>query len=202
MAENYYSKIQKLITDNQYFLSINLKMCIVKIRTVILWSIVLVVIEQAIKWIISTNYQNVNIEIIPSLLEFKPTLNDKTLYWLGLMNIDAGRWARIAIGIIILGICCIYYPYMKETLKYRTCLDVAFIFCFAGVLCSLSDNVFFGGSWDYVYLKPLFIFDLKDLYMNCFVVFFVICCYINRVEISKIRMKDIISFLKNGLKQA
>jgi hypothetical protein len=102
----------------------------------------------------------------------------------------------MATGIICLGIFCLFYPYMKKTLKNKTWLDVAFIFGFAGVLCSLSDNVFFGGSWDYVYLKPLFVFDLKDLYMNCFSVFLVICCHKNRTEISKIKTKDIISFLK------
>jgi hypothetical protein len=153
------------------------------------------VIEQAIKWIISTNYQNINIEIIPSLLEFKPTLNNKTFYWLGLMNIDVGRWARMATGIIFLGMFCLFYLYMKGTLKNKTHLDAAFIFGFAGILCSLSDNIFFGGSWDYVYLKPLFVFDLKDLYLNCFSIFFVICCCKNRTKFSKIKMKDIISIL-------
>ncbi|MDR1624340.1 MAG: signal peptidase II [Tannerellaceae bacterium] len=169
-----------------------------KIRTVILVSIVLVVIEQAIKWIISTNYQHVTVEIIPSLLDFKPTLNNKTFYWLGLMNINVGRWARMATVIIFSGILCLFYLYTKGTFKHKTCLDVAFIFGFAGMLCSLSDNIFFGGSWDYVYLKPLFVFDLKDLYLNCFSVFCVICCYKNRTETSEIKMKDIISFLKYG----
>lgn len=172
-----------------------------KIRRVILWTIVLVAMEQIIKLVISLNYRDITIEIIPSLVEFKPTLNNKTFYWLGLMNIDVGRWARLATGIIILGILCLFFLYLKRTLQNKKWLDIAFTFGFAGVLCSLSDNVFFSGSWDYVYLKPLFIFDLKDIYMNCFSIFFIICCYKNRVEISKIKMQDIISFLKNGLKR-
>lgn len=88
-----------------------------KIRIVTLWTIVLVVIEQVIKLIISTNYRDINFEIIPSLFEFKPILNDKSFYWLSLMNIEVGRWARLATGIILLGILCLYYLCMKTISK-------------------------------------------------------------------------------------
>lgn len=173
-----------------------------KIRTIILLVMILVATEQIIKLIICLNYQDINLEIIPSLVDFKPTLNNKTFYWLGLMNIDVGRWVRLATAIIILRAFCLFYLYLKRTLQNRKWLDISFVFGFAGVLCSLSDNIFFGGSWDYIYLKPLFIFDLKDIYMDCFSIFFIIFCYKNRTEISKIKMKDIITFLKNGLKQS
>lgn len=172
-----------------------------RIRTIIFLVIILVAIEQIIKLIICLNYQDISLEILPSLVDFKPTLNNKTFYWLGLMNIDVGRWLRLATAIIILSALCLFYLYLKRTLQNKKWLDISFVFGIAGVLCSLSDNIFFGGSWDYVYLKPLFIFDLKDIYMDCFSIFFLICCYRNRTEISNIKMKNIISFLKNELKQ-
>jgi lipoprotein signal peptidase len=125
-------------------------------------------IEQVIKLAISLNCRDLNIEIIPSLLEFKPTFNNKTLYWLGLMNIDAGRWGRLVTGVIALGAVSRSYLYLKKISKNEKLVDKGFIFAFAGILCSLCDNIFFGGSWDYVYLKPLFVFDLKDLYLDCF----------------------------------
>lgn len=172
-----------------------------RIRTVILWTIVLVVIEQVIKLIISTNYRDINFEIIPSLFEFKPVLNDKSFYWLSLMNIDVGRWARMATGIIFTGVLCLCYLCMKTISKKGKLIDVAFIFGFAGLLCSLCDNIFFGGSWDYVYLKPLFIFDLKDLYLNCFVILFMIFCTKNHATIKNVKIKDIVSLAKNKQKQ-
>lgn len=171
-----------------------------RIRTIIFLVIILVATEQIIKLIISLNYQDISLEIIPSLIDFKPTLNNKTFYWLGLMDIDVGRWLRLATAIIILSALCLFYLYLKRTLQNKKWLDISFVFGIAGVLCSLSDNIFFRGSWDYVYLKPLFIFDLKDIYMDCFSIFFLICCYRNRTEISNIKMKNIISFLKNELK--
>ncbi|MDR2918564.1 MAG: signal peptidase II [Tannerella sp.] len=172
-----------------------------RIRTVILWTIVLVVVEQVIKLIISTNYRDINFEIIPSLLEFKPVLNDKSFYWLSLMNIDVGRWARMATAIILTGVLCLYYFCMRTISEKGKLIDVTFIFGFAGLLCSLCDNIFFGGSWDYVYLKPLFIFDLKDLYLNCFVILFMIFCTKNHATIKNVKIKDIVSLAKNKLKQ-
>ncbi|GHU64299.1 peptidase A8 [Bacteroidia bacterium] len=145
-----------------------------KIRTIVLWVTVLVVIEQFIKLIISKYYQDINFEIIPSLFEFKPTLNNKSFYWLGLMGIDVGRWARLITGTVALVILYLFYRYMKTVLKKNKLIDVACVFAFAGIICSLCDNVFFGGSWDYIYLKPLFVFDLKDVYLNCFAILFLI----------------------------
>ena len=172
-----------------------------KIRTVILWIIVLVAIEQVIKLVISTNYRDITFEIIPSLLEFKPTLNDKSFYWLSLMNINVGRWGRLVTGITFFGVLCLFYLCMKAISKKGKMLDAAFIFGFAGLLCSLSDNIFFGGSWDYAYLKPLFVFDLKDLYLDCFAILTPIFFYKNKAEINNVNIKDIISFAKSKLKQ-
>ena len=90
--------------------------------------IILVAIEQIIKLIICLNYQDISLEIIPSLVDFKPTLNNKTFYWLGLMNIDVGRWLRLATAIIILIALCLFYLYLKRTLQNKKWLDISFVF--------------------------------------------------------------------------
>lgn len=171
-----------------------------KIKAVILWAIVLVVIEQLIKWIIYINYRDLNIEMIPSLLEFKPTLNNKSFYWLGLMNIEVGRWSRMVTAILVLGVFCLFYLYMKALSSKNKMLDIAFVFGFAGLLCSFCDNLFFGGSWDYVYLKPLFVFDLKDVYLNCFAIFFLLFYLKNYTLMKNTKTKDIVSISINRLK--
>lgn len=167
-----------------------------QIRTIALWTIGLVVIEQIIKLIISGYYRDIHFDIIPSLLEFKPTLNNKSFYWLGLMNIDVGRWARLTTGIICLGMLCLFYLYMRRILKKEKWMDVGFIFGFAGILCSSCDNIFFGGSWDYIYLKPLFVFDLKDVYLNCFVFLLLIGCVKNQKILASAKAKDFWKVIK------
>lgn len=169
-----------------------------KTKTVILWVIILVAIEQIIKLIIAQNYQDVNFEIIPSLVDFKPTLNNKTFYWLGLIDVNVDQIIRLGTGLIFLVVLAIFYLYLKKTIQNRKWVDITFIFGFAGILCSISDNIVFGGSWDYVYIKPLFIFDLKDIYLNCFSILFIVCFYQNRSEMFKIKTKDIIYSLKKN----
>jgi len=44
-----------------------------------------------------------------------------------------------------------------------------FAFLFSGAICSLIDKVFWNGSLDYILVKGLFTFDLKDVYINVFI---------------------------------
>jgi lipoprotein signal peptidase len=148
------------------------------------------VIEQVVKCIISSYYQDIKFDIIPSLLEFKPTLNNKSFYWISLLNIDVGRWARLTTGIIVLVILCLGCFYMRTILKKEKWCDAGFIFGLTGVMCSLCDNIFWGGSWDYVYLKPLFVFDLKDVYLDCFVCLLIISCVKNRKILASAKSID------------
>lgn len=154
-----------------------------KIRKIVLFAITLVVIDQVIKLVISANYRDVNIEIIPSLLEFKPTLNNKSFYWFAIMGIDVGRWSRLLVGFFGLSLLSLLHYQMRKKIKNAKWWDAGFTFGFAGILCSMCDNIFFGGSWDFIYLKPLFIFDMKDLYLNCFVILILVSSYKNKEKL-------------------
>jgi signal peptidase II len=46
-------------------------------------------------------------------------------------------------------------------------VHLAALFIIAAGICVSIDNIFYGGSLDYINLKPLFIFDLKVMYLNC-----------------------------------
>ncbi|KAA6326938.1 hypothetical protein EZS27_024019 [termite gut metagenome] len=70
------------------------------------------------------------------------------------------------------------------------------MFGFAGIICSSCDNIFFGGSWDYVYLKPLFVFDLKDVYLNCFACLFLIGYVKNKKRLASVKAIDIWNIIR------
>jgi signal peptidase II len=168
-----------------------------KIKTIALWVIFLVVIEQIIKLVISTYYQDINLEIIPSLFEFKPTFNDKSFYWVSvLFHADVGRWTRLLTGAIIFVILYIVYRYIKTIYKQSKLVNVAFLFAFAGAMCSMSDNIFFGGSWDYISLKPFPTCDLKDLYLNCFGCLLIIGVLTNQKDLPPVKKNDFWKWLK------
>jgi len=93
----------------------------------------------------------------------------------------------------------IFYGYFRNTnFKSKRLLDFAFVFLLASIICGLLGNlVWENGTLDYIYLKPLFIFDLKDLYNNCFVVLFCIFAVKNNKEIRKMKLKDAAIYFEN-----
>ena len=48
----------------------------------------------------------------------------------------------------------------------RSLLSLAAILTCAGGICAFIDTIVYGGSYDYVLLSPLFIFDLKDCFIE------------------------------------
>ena len=57
--------------------------------------------------------------------------------------------------------------------------DMCFLFIFSGSLCSLIDKIFYGGSLDFIGISNLFIADIKDIYINLGILFFIISIVIS-----------------------
>jgi lipoprotein signal peptidase len=176
-----------------------------KIRTILYWVIILVIIDQIIKIIVNAYFLESRFDIIPSLFEFRPCFNTKHSYFNVLLykhfNIDIGLYAHIILFLIIEIVVLIFYVYFRNIdLRSKKLLDFAFIFQLAGVICAFSGNLIWEkGTLDYIYLKPLFIFDLKDLYLNCFLVLFLIFLLRNDTETRKIKLKDVVLYIKNEI---
>jgi hypothetical protein len=57
----------------------------------------------------------------------------------------------------------------------------------AAVLCALIGNIIWRkGTLDYIYLKPLFVFDLKDVYSDFGIIIFLIYAFKNREQFEKL----------------
>jgi len=166
-----------------------------KIKQIIFWIFLLIVIDQTIKIIINYFYLESQFKIIPSLLEFKPTFNDKHSYVNYLLNknfnINFGLWFHITLFLFLQIIMLAFYSYFRSNIsKNKKFLDVALIFQISGYICALIGNLIWEkGTLDYVYLKPLFVFDLKDLYINCFVILFLVYLNKNKIEIKNLYFK-------------
>lgn len=86
----------------------------------------------------------------------------------------------------------------KDLTEKTKLIDIAISFQIAGMICALLGNIVWEkGVLDFIYLKPLFVFDLKDLYLNCFVVLIMIYVYKHGEELKKAKLKDIIHQFRN-----
>jgi cytochrome c oxidase subunit IV len=176
-----------------------------KIRTIVFWIAILVFIDQAIKITINAYFLECRFDIILSLFEFRPTWNDKHSYVNSLLsnhfNVNLGLLFHTILFLIGGIVLLILYGFFRNNdFKNKKYLDFAFMFAFAGLICALSGNLIWeNGTLDYILLNPLFVFDLKDLYLNCFVVLFVIFMLKNGKDIHKVKTKDLVLYVKNDV---
>ena len=167
-----------------------------KIRTFLLWVIALFAIDQIIKIVINQYFLDVRFDIIPPLFYFRPKFSQNYSYINELFKLGMGFWIHAILRCFVVMLLIVLYSLYKTISKNAKVINIAFIFGFAAVTCSLIDTFLWGGSLDFIYLKPLFVFDLKDLYVNVFIILFLLYNHKNRKYLASIKVKDIINPVK------
>ena len=169
-----------------------------KTKSVILWALVLFILDQIVKVVIDRYFLEVKFDILPSLLYFKPTFNHQYSWVNGLFGFGMGFWAHIVIFSFVAIILVLVYDFKKTILVKGKILSFAFIFGFAGVISALVGTIIWNGCLDYIYLRPFFVFDLKDVYITVFFLpLFFLSSFKNRKHTSSIVLKDIGHHFKN-----
>ena len=105
---------------------------------------------------------NENFYIFNDVIKFVPSLNTSYSWFNSLFNLGIGLLSHIAVNIIILFISILLFDFIRQKQKGNKIINLLSILLFSGAVCSLIDRIFWGGSLDYIYLKGLFTFDLKD----------------------------------------
>jgi len=164
-------------------------------KLVLLWAVVLFVIDQIIKVVIDKYFLDVKFDIIPPLFYFRPSFNHQYSWINGLFGLGMGFWIHIIIYVFATLIIVLLYDYLKTLPGNRKMMNIAFVFGFAAIMCSFIGTIIWDGCLDYIYLKPLFVFDLKDLYINTFLILFIIP-QINKKNWSTFTLKNIVRHYK------
>lgn len=178
-----------------------------KTRNIMLLIVLLVLIDQVIKLVIHTSFMDTNFEIIPKVLDFKPTFNSKYSFVNDSIykntGMDAGLLFHIILFAIIWFILFVGYRFFKRIDPCNKTLDVSISFFTSAVICAyLGMLVWEKGILDFLHFKLHFnfVFDLKDVYTNCFVLFFLL----STMKIEKkhnIKLADLKNYLKEFFKQ-
>lgn len=182
-----------------------------KTRNIIAWILILIFTDQTIKILINVYFGNVHFEIIPSLLEFKPTFNERHSWVNNLLDDNFGINAGLIPHVILYTLSGIFLPmffsYFRNHIPAdKKLIDIAIVFMMAAVLCALIGNIIWQkGTLDYIYLKPLFVFDLKDLYSDLGIITFLIYVFKNRKQFEILtkgmKFRDVYMDTKNRLKE-
>ena len=173
-----------------------------KTRNIILLIVLLVLIDQGVKLIVYTSFIDTNFEIIPKVLDFKPTFNSKYSFVNDSVykntGMDAGLLFHIILFAIIWFILFAGYKFFKSIDPHNKTLDVSIAFFTSAVICAyLGMLVWEKGILDFLHFKLYFhfVFDLKDIYTNCFVVLLLISTI--KIETKyNVKLTDLTNYLK------
>ncbi len=173
-----------------------------KLRNIILLILLLVLVDQGVKLVIYGSFMDANCEIIRGILDFKPLFNSKYSFVNDSVyrstGMDAGLLFHIVLFAIVWLIFFVVYRFFKGIDPRNKILDVSFSLFTAAVICSYSGIlVWKKGILDFLHLKLIgnIIFDLKDIYINCFVVLF--CISAMQIEIKhNIKLTDLSNYLR------
>ncbi|MFO7657113.1 MAG: signal peptidase II [Bacteroidales bacterium] len=182
-----------------------------KTQNIIVWVLILITIDQAIKILIHDLYGDIHFEIIPSLFEFKPTFNVKHSWINTLLNknfgVNVGLIPHVILYILIGIFIPMFFSYFRNIIPAgKKLIDISIVFMMSAVLCALIGNIIWkNGTLDYIYLKPLFVFDLKDLYSDLGIITFLIYAFKNRGQFEKLtkemKIRDVYIDTKNRLRE-
>jgi len=108
----------------------------IKNKISILAVIILVTVEQVIKIIISNNFLNVKLPIIPPLLYFEPVFNRDYSWINSMLKLGIGKWVHISVVSMMIILIYLFYKYLNERFGKNKTIDSMFAFLFSGAMCS------------------------------------------------------------------
>lgn len=147
-------------------------------KVVFIIFLMLMLIDQGIKLIIKLFYFDNYFEIIPKFLSFDPIINTDGSWLNARFGLGVGFSSLIILNALAVILFIEVYRYYLSKGNKDFWSDMAFLFILSGALCSLIDKTFYGGSLDFIGISNLFIADIKDIYINLGILFFIMLIYI------------------------
>ena len=173
--------------------------------------LVAVLVDQGIKaYLFSLEWESISIPLIEPVFYVEPTQNTLGSYLWVLLKLKQGSHLLNMILFSLVGIVFIEIWRFYVQRKRNSFWINGFIHLFlAGLLANLIDNGIWGGSLDYITIKPFYTFDLKDLYITLCELFLLTELVDNHLlkrllqmprEESKRLNRDFIRFVKNDFR--
>ena len=134
----------------------------------IIFLLLAVGLDQVIKiYLFSLNWESISIAIIPPVFYLDPTQNTSGSYLWVLLNIQKVSHLFNIILFSTIGLLFVEIWRFYVSRKRNSFWINGFIHLFlAGLFANIIDNAYWGGSLDYITIRPFYTFDLKDMYIT------------------------------------
>ncbi|MGW8315534.1 MAG: signal peptidase II [Bacteroidales bacterium] len=127
-----------------------------------------VALDQGIKiYLFSLDWASISVPLIEPVFYIEPTQNTLGSYLWVLLGLKKGSHLVNIILFSLIGVMFVEAWRFYVRRKRNSFWINGFIHLFlAGLAANLIDNAVWGGSLDYITIKPFYTFDLKDLYIT------------------------------------
>lgn len=156
----------------------------------------MVLLDQCIKLFIYYRHMDKSLNILFDFVLFEPMINSKYSWINSMLDLGIGKIIHVILGTLALMIVLLVYSFISKMYNITKLTDFLFMSIIAGSICSLIDKLFWGGSLDYIRLKGLFTFDLKDMYVSIFEVILIGMLIFNYKKIWSIQEKQVFNDFK------
>jgi lipoprotein signal peptidase len=159
--------------------------------------IILIFIDQAIQFLVVRYHESIKISIVTGWLEIIPKsmMENKGRY---LSNGQIPVSLRWLLYVPIMGV--FYFLYRCFCFFYeqdRTLLTSYAVINGSGLVCSILDTILYAnGSYDYIVIYPLIIFDIRDIYLSVGTYTFWLSVARNATALRKLTLKDMLQYFK------
>lgn len=165
----------------------------------------MVLLDQSIKLCIYHNHMDKSLDLLFGFVRFEPKFNKEYSWLNNLFDLGISKAAHIMLNVLALILFWLFFCYIREMHNCSRLTNFIFICVLSGFICSLADKIFWDGSLDFIQLRGLFTFDLKDLYLTVFevaVIAMLIFNYRNMRSIDEKQVaRDFIRYTKNLFKR-
>lgn len=159
--------------------------------------ILLVLTDQIVKYLVSNDIGKTD-KILPYLY-YNPVYNSKGSYILSFIpvDIDIDIPYITFMYIIPLSFLFLLYRFLKLNGFHGSLFETSFILLFAGsISAAISMICWKDGCLDFIYIKGLFIFDIKDIFITVGAIVFLYFYFKNREKINMFTINDIVNSIK------
>ncbi|MEX0982134.1 MAG: signal peptidase II [Bacteroidales bacterium] len=167
-------------------------------------------LDQAIKtYLFSLEWETLSIPLIEPVFYLQPTQNTLGSYLWVLLNFEKSSHILNIILFAVIGFLFVEIWRFYTRRKRNSFWINGFIHLFlAGLFANIIDNAYWGGSLDYITIRPFYTFDLKDMYITLCEMFLLMELIDNRLlkklfkmpkEESKALNNDFYTFIKKDI---
>lgn len=125
-------------------------------------------LDQAIKiYLFSLEWESLSIPIIEPVFYLQPTQNTLGSYLWVLLKFEKSSHFLNIVLFLVIGFLFVEIWRFYTMRKRNSFWINGFIHLFlAGLTANIIDNAYWGGSLDYITIRPFYTFDLKDMYIT------------------------------------